>query len=107
MEVPAFEELHRLEVHGQQVQAQQALEIGISPCHLNPQLNRGTIESFQPIKYDQKIAKGLGIAQKLIGIVCLTLNSVLVGADDTIHFPSLVCYGIWGGLLVSFVCNYN
>ena len=99
MEVPTFEEFNRIRVHEQHIN--QALETGITPCHVNHTSPSGITGPFQRITYNQKLAKSLGIAQKVIGLVCLTLNSVLIETDV---FPSLVCYGIWGGLLVGLLC---
>ena len=99
MEVPSFEEFNRILVHEQHIN--QAHETGITPCHVNHTSPSGITGPFQRITYNQKLAKSLGIAQKVIGLVCLTLNSVLIETDV---FPSLVCYGIWGGLLVGLLC---
>ena len=60
------------------------------------------IEPFQPIPYNQSLAKGLGITQITIGGACAILNIMLIIANDS-HSLSDISYGIWGGLLVSIV----
>lgn len=53
----------------------------------------------QAIQINRKAARGLGITQMTIGIICFILNIVLLGLNGGLFFPSYVGYGIWGGIL--------
>ena len=68
----------------------------IQPIHL------GHNGGAQLIQINREAAKGLGITQIIIGIICFILNIVLLGISEVLLFPSYVGYGIWGGILVSF-----
>ena len=57
----------------------------------------------QLIQINREAAKGLGITQMIIGIICVILNIVLLVITNEPVFPNYVGYGIWGGALVSIL----
>lgn len=54
-------------------------------------------------RFNKKTAKGLGITQIIIGIVCVLVNSVLIVFHSrvTADVSFILGYGIWCGALVS------
>ena len=71
----------------------------IPPIH---QLNHSGYSGFlQPLDYNKKASKFLGIAQITIGIVCIFFNSLLFAVHVGNFKPFFIGYGIWGGALVS------
>ena len=57
----------------------------------------------QLIQINREAAKGLGITQMIIGIICVILHVILLLRIKLSDFPNYVGYGIWGGALVSIL----
>ena len=81
------------------------------PYQGTPQFIQSTYPGFngapKPTQYNRKAAIGIGSTQMIIGVVCLVMNSVLIGLN--IEFESAVSfigYGIWGGALVGLFCLF-
>ena len=78
------------------------------PYQGTPQFIQPTYPGFNgspnPTQYNRKAAIGIGSTQMIIGVVCLVMDSVLIGLN--IEFEravSFIGYGIWGGALVGFI----
>lgn len=59
-------------------------------------------QQLQPIKYHQKAALCFGIVQMNLGVIFIISNIIMAATANT-NMSSFMFYGIWGGILVSFV----
>lgn len=91
----------------QMIPIQVNLKVGsLSHCHSFEVLHQISPEmspALQHTNYNQKAARGLGIAQTIIGTLCIVLSSILMGTNEENIFPTSIGYGIWGGVLVGLV----
>ena len=88
---------------------QQYDEVGLSSLAGSVQITLPNLlyQQFQPIQYNQKAALGLGITQMTLGILCIISNILMISVISKENLSKILFYGIWGGILVSFMDILN